>query len=54
MVGYILYFGFLGLALFISKKSETNFYVFKVIIYLKICNFIVTFGGFTDCLKKHA
>ena len=46
MVGYILHFGFLSSAISVSEKNDTrNFYVFKLIIHLKIHNIIVTFGG---------
>ena len=45
-MGYILYCGFLSSALFVSEKNidTKNFYVFKLIIHLKIPNIIVTFG----------
>lgn len=45
-VGYNLDFRFLDSALFLLEKNETeNFYVFKVVIDLKIPNFILTFVG---------
>ena len=46
MVGYILHFGFLISAPFVSEKNDTrNIYMFKLIIHLKISNITVAFGG---------